>query len=117
MNWKKEIDRIGLDFMDVDHCSMKGHYKIGSIYFIVNIEYWKNNYDFRSCKYDIDIKMVDGVWWTDENTTDKVMEFGPGYKEWMLSMIEWLMDEREFLSEYTWGNDSDNDIDWSDYGI
>jgi hypothetical protein len=44
------------------------------------------------------------------------MEFGPGYKEWMLSMIEHLMDERDFLNEYTWGNDND-DIDWEEYGI
>jgi len=116
MNWKKEIERIELDFMDVDHHSMEAHYKIGKIYFIAKIEWWKNNYDFERCKYDIDIKMVDGVWWTDEDTTDKVMEFGPGYKEWMLNMIECLMDEVEFLSEYTWGNDND-EIDWDDYGI
>ena len=45
MNWKKEIDRIELDFMEVDHCSMIAYYKIGNIYFKVNIEYWKNNYD------------------------------------------------------------------------
>jgi hypothetical protein len=26
------------------------------------------------------------------------------------------MDERDFLDEYTWGNDND-DIDWEEYGI
>jgi hypothetical protein len=26
------------------------------------------------------------------------------------------MDERDFLSEYTWGNDND-EIDWDEYGI
>jgi hypothetical protein len=34
----------------------------------------------------------------------------------MLNMIDHLMDEREFLSEYTWGNDND-EIDWEEYGI
>lgn len=116
MNWKKEIDRIELEFTNVDHCSMVGHYKNGSTYFQVDIDWCKNNYDFDTSRYDIDITMTDGVWWTDEDTEDKVMEFGPGYKEWMLSMIEWLMDEREFLSEYTWGNDND-EIDWDEYGI
>jgi hypothetical protein len=116
MNWKKEVERIDLDFMDVDNCSMEAHYKIGTIYFRIKIDWWKNNYDFETARYDIDIKMVDGVWWTDEEPTDKVMEFGPGYKEWMLSMIECLMDERDFLDEYTWGNDND-DIDWEEYGI
>jgi hypothetical protein len=44
------------------------------------------------------------------------MEFDPSYKEWMLRMIEHPMDERDFLSEYTWGNDND-EIDWEEYGI
>jgi hypothetical protein len=116
MNWKKEVERIDLDFMDVDHCSMQGHYKIGAIYFRIDIEWWKNNYDFDTSRYDIDINVKGGVWWTDESPEDKVMEFEPTYKEWMLSMIEHLMDEREFLSEYTWGNDND-EIDWEEYGI
>lgn len=115
MNWKKEIDRIELDFQNVDHASMIGYYTIGKIHFKVNIDYWKCEYDFDTSRYSIDIDMKDGVWWTDDDTTDKVMEFGPGYKEWMLSMIEWLMDEREFLSEYIWGDD--NEINWEDYGI
>jgi len=116
MNWLKEIKRIDLDFMEVDHCSMVGYYQIGNVYFKVNIDYWKNNYDFETSRYDIDINMVDGVWWTDEDPTDKVMEFGPGYKEWMMSMLDCMMDEYEFLSEYTWGNDND-EIDWEEYGI
>jgi len=29
MNWLKEIKRIDLDFMEVDHCSMVGYYQIG----------------------------------------------------------------------------------------
>ena len=116
MNWKKEVERIDLDFMEVDHCSMQGHYKIGAIYFRIDIEWWKNNYDFDTSRYDIDINVKGGVWWTDESPQDKVMEFEPSYKEWMLNMIEHLMDEREFLSEYTWGNDND-EIDWEEYGI
>jgi len=116
MNWKKEIDRIELDFTDVDHCSMIANYKIGKIWFQVDIDWWKNNYDFETARYDIDINMVSGIWWSDDDTNDKVMEFGPGYKEWMLSMIECLIDEVEFLSEYTWGNDND-EIDWEEYGI
>jgi len=39
MNWKKEIERIELDFMDVDHHSMEAHYKIGKVYFIAKIEW------------------------------------------------------------------------------
>lgn len=116
MNWKKEVERIDLDFMEVDNCSMQGHYKIGAIYFKVDIEWWKNNYDFDTSRYDIDINVKGGVWWTDESPEDKVMEFEPSYKEWMLNMIDHLMDEREFLSEYTWGNDND-EIDWEEYGI
>jgi hypothetical protein len=116
MNWKKEIDRIDLDFMDVDHHSMEAHYKIANVYFIVQIDWWKNNYDFETARYDIDINVKSGVWWTDNDPEDKVMEFEPSYKEWMLNMIEHLMDEREFLSEYTWGNDND-EIDWEEYGI
>ena len=116
MNWKKEVERIDLDFMEVDHYSMQGHYKIGAIYFRIDIEWWKNNYDFDTSRYDIDINVKGGVWWTDESPQDKVMEFEPSYKEWMLNMIEHLMDEREFLSEYTWGNDND-EIDWEEYGI
>ena len=116
MNWKKEVERIDLDFMEVDHCSMQGHYKIGAIYFRIDIEWWKNNYDFDTSRYDIDINVKGGVWWTDESPQDKVMEFEPSYKEWMLNMIEHLMDEREFLSEFTWGNDND-EIDWEEYGI
>jgi len=116
MNWKKEIERIDLDFMEVDNSSMEAHYKIGKVYFIVQIEWWKSNYDFETARYDIDINVKSGVWWTDEITDDKVMEFDPSYKEWMLNMIEHLMDERDFLSEYTWGNDND-EIDWEEYGI
>ena len=116
MNWKKEVERIDLDFMEVDNSSMEAHYKIGKVYFIVQIEWWKSNYDFETARYDIDINVKSGVWWTDEITDDKVMEFDPSYKEWMLNMIEHLMDERDFLSEYTWGNDND-EIDWEEYGI
>jgi hypothetical protein len=116
MNWKKEIERIDLEFMEVDNSSMEAHYKIGKVYFIVNIEWWKSNYDFETARYDIDINVKSGVWWTDELTDDKVMEFDPSYKEWMLNMIDHLMDERDFLSEYTWGNDND-EIDWEEYGI
>jgi len=116
MNWKKEIERIDLEFMEVDNSSMEAHYKIGKVYFIVQIEWWKSNYDFETARYDIDINVKSGVWWTDELTDDKVMEFDPSYKEWMLNMIEHLMDERDFLSEYTWGNDND-EIDWEEYGI
>jgi len=116
MNWKKEIERIDLEFMEVDNSSMEAHYKIGKVYFIVNIEWWKSNYDFETARYDIDINIKSGVWWTDELTDYKVMEFDPSYKEWMLNMIEHLMDERDFLSEYTWGNDND-EIDWEEYGI
>ena len=83
MNWKKEIERIDLDFMEVDNSSMEAHYKIGKVYFIVQIEWWKSNYDFETARYDIDINVKSGVWWTDEITDDKVMEFDPSYKEWM----------------------------------
>jgi len=116
MNWKKEIDRIELDFTDVDHSSMVANYKLGAIYFRIDIDWWKSNYDFETARYDIDINVKSGVWWTDEFPDDKVMEFAPGYKEWMLNMIEYLMDEVDFLSEYTWGNDND-EIDWEEYGI
>lgn len=116
MNWKKEVERIDLDFTDVDNCSMEGHYKLGAIYFRINIEWWKSNYDFETARYDIDINIKSGVWWTDEFPNDKIMEFNPGYKDWMLKMIEFMMDEYDFLSEYTWGNDND-EIDWDEYGI
>lgn len=116
MNWLKEIKRIDLDFMEVDHLSMVGYYKIGAIYFKIDIDWHKSDYDFETARYDIDIDVKGGVWWTDEFPEDKVMEFDPGYKQWMLNMIECLMDENDFLSEYTWGNDND-EIDWDDYGI
>jgi len=116
MNWKKEVERIDLDFMNVDNSSMEAHYKIGAIYFRIDIEWWKSDYDFETARYDIDINVKGGMWWTDEFPDDKVMEFDPSYKEWMLRMIEHLMDERDFLSEYTWGNDND-EIDWDEYGI
>ena len=116
MNWKKEIDRIELDFQEVTHSSMTAYYTIGKIRFKVNIDYTKGRYDYDTSKYSIDIEMRDGVWWTDDDPTDNAMEFGPGYKEWMFSMIDWLMDEREFLSEYTWGDDNEFNY-WSDYGI
>lgn len=115
MNWKKEIERIQLDFQNVDHSSMIAYYQIGKIYFMVNIDYTKCCYDHEVGRYSIDIDIKDGVWWTDDDTTDKVMEFGPGYKEWMFSMIDFMMDEYEFLSEYTWSDDDFNY--WSDYGI
>ena len=116
MNWKKEVERIDLDFTAVDHNSMEGHYKLGAIYFRINIDWWKNNYDFETARYDIDINVKSGVWWTDKSPEDKVMEFEPSYKEWMLKMIECMMDEYDFLSDYTWGNDND-EIDWDEYGI
>ena len=116
MNWLKEIKRIDLDFMDVDHHSMDAHYKIGTVYFRVHIDWWKNNYDYETCRYDIDINVKSGVWFTDDLEGEHVMEFGPGYKEWMMSMLDCMMDEYEFLSEYTWGNDND-EIDWEEYGI
>lgn len=116
MNWKEEIDRIELDFESVDNSSMVAHYKIGDIYFMVNIDYVKCCYDHETARYCIDIAIKDGVWWTDTDTEDKQMEFGSNYKEWMLSMIHFMMYEYDFLHQYTWDNDDDFNY-WADYGI
>ena len=117
MNWRKEIDRISLDFQNVDSSSMIAYYKIGDIYFKVDIDYTKCCYDYETGRYSINIEIKDGVWWTDEDTTDKQMEFGNNYKEWMFSMIDFMMDEYDFLSEYTWESNDDDFNYWADYGI
>lgn len=116
MNWKKEYERIGLDFMDVTWDSMTAYYQIGNIGFEVNIEWWKDVYDHESRKHSIDIKIKDGRWHIDMVPGYHEMEFGYGYKEWMLSLLEFCMDEFEFLSEYTWNTEDEFNY-WSDYGI
>jgi hypothetical protein len=118
MNWKKEVQRIELDFSNVTFNHFSANYYIGEIEFFVEIEYDKTVFDHEDGKWAIDIEIKEGKWSKIGEDEYYPMEFEPSYKDWMLSMVEHCMDEHEFLSEFTWGDGDFFDFDeWSLYGI
>jgi len=58
MNWKKEIDRIDLEFMDVDHSSMVG-------YSDAQIESLRQLVVYLCDTYDIPKDYNDSIWGID----------------------------------------------------
>lgn len=115
MNWKEEIERVSFDVSTWTNDEMSIGYQIGNVLFAIQADYWKDGFDHEEGRFNIDIKLLHGVWWTEEDTTDKEMELTENLKQWILGMLNYLITERDFLFNYLTEEDDFNY--WCDYGI